>query len=62
LQQDPKSGEAYAGLSRCLLKQQKVTEAFEAASKGVSESPDSPAAHSALGEVLFRKGELHEAG
>src|SRR5438270_7993215 len=61
LQQDAKSGEAYAGMSRYLLNQQKVAEAFEAASKGVSESPDSPAAHSALGEVLFRKGELRDA-
>jgi tetratricopeptide (TPR) repeat protein len=61
LQQDPKSGEAYAGLSRCLLKQQKIAEAFDAAGRGVSASPDSPAAHSALGEVLFRKGDLHEA-
>jgi len=61
LQQDPKSGEAYAGWSRCLLKQQKIAEAFEVANKGVSAGPDSAAAHSALGDVLFRKGELHEA-
>ena len=61
LQQDSKSGEAYAGLSRCLLKQQKIAEAFEAANKGVSQGPDSPAAHSALGDVLFRRGELHDA-
>src|SRR5579859_2908741 len=61
LQQNPKLGEAYADLSRCLLKQQKVDEAFQAASKGVSETPDSAAAHSALGEVLFRKGDMHES-
>jgi len=59
--QNPKSGEAYAGVSRCLLKQQKVAEAFDMASKGVEVASDSPAAHSALGEVLFRKGELHDA-
>lgn len=61
LQQNPKLGEAHAGLSRCLLKQQKIDEAFQAASKGVSETPDSAAAHSALGEVLFRKGDMHES-
>lgn len=61
LQQDPKSGEAYAGLSRCLLKEQKIGEALEAAQKGVSVAPESAAVHSALGDVLFRKGELHDA-
>jgi tetratricopeptide (TPR) repeat protein len=61
LQQDPKSGEAYAGWSRCLLKQQKIAEAFEVANKGVAVAPDSSAAHSALGDMLFRKGELHDA-
>ena len=58
---NPTLGDAYAGLARCLLKQQKISEAFAAASKGVSEAPDSPATHSALGEVLFRKGAMHEA-
>lgn len=61
LQQDPKSGDAYAGVSRCLLKQQKIPEALETAKKGVAEAPDSPSAHTALGEVLFRQGDLHEA-
>lgn len=61
LEQDPKSGEAYAGMSRCLLKQQKIAEAFDAASKGVDQAPLSAAAHSALGDVLFRRGEIHDA-
>ena len=61
LQQDPKSGDAYAGMARCLLKQQKVAEAYQIASKGVSEAPDSPAARTALGDVLFRQGEMHDA-
>ena len=61
LQQDPKSGEAYSGWSRCLLKQQKTAEAFEVANKGLSAAPDSAAAHSALGDVLFRKGDMHGA-
>ncbi|HWC20413.1 MAG TPA: aspartyl protease family protein, partial [Terriglobales bacterium] len=58
---NPKMGDAYAGLARCLLKQQKISEAFAAASKGVAQAPDSPAAHTALGEVLFRKGAMHDA-
>lgn len=61
LQQDPKSGDAYAGLTRCLLKQQKVGESLEIAQKGVAAAPDSSAAHSALGDVLFRQGEMHDA-
>src|SRR5579872_1255100 len=61
LEANPKSGEAYAGLARCLLKQQKVDEALAAARKGVAQAPDSPAAHSAFGDVLFRKGEMREA-
>ena len=58
LQQDPKSGEAYAGLTRVYLKQEKVQTAFETASKGVSEVSDSPATHTALGEVYFRQGKI----
>lgn len=61
LQRDAKSGDAYAGLARCLLRQQKVSEALEIAKNGVVEASDSSAAHSALGEVLFRKGEMHDA-
>lgn len=59
--QDPKSGEAYAGEARCLLKQEKVAEAFEVARQGVAQSPDSAAAHTALGEILFRKGSMYYA-
>ena len=61
LQQDSKSGDAYAGLTRCLLKQQKISDALETAKKGVAEAPGSTSAHSALGDVLFRRGELHDA-
>lgn len=61
IQQDAKSGDAYAGLARCLLKEQKISDALEVARKGVAEVPGSPAAHTALGEVLFRKGEMHDA-
>lgn len=61
LQQDPKSGEAYAGAARCLLKQEKVGEAFDVAMQGVAQAPDSPAIHTALGEVLFRKRSMYYA-
>lgn len=61
LQQDAHSGDAYAGISMCLLKEEKLPEAFDAASKGVTQAPDSAAAHSALGDVLFRQGQLGEA-
>ncbi len=60
LQQDPESGEAYAGLARTYLKQEKIQTALEAASKGVAEAPDSPAAHVALGEVYFRQAKMEE--
>jgi len=61
IQQDSKSGDAYAGLARTYLKQEKMPEAFEAAQKGVSVAPDSMAAHTTLGEALFRMAKMAEA-
>ena len=61
LQQDPKSGEAYAGLARVYLKQEKVQAAFDTADKGVAVAPDSLAVHTALGEVYFRQGKMVES-
>ncbi len=61
LQQAPKSAEAYAGLTRCYLKEGKVQEAYEVAIHGTSVAPDSQAAHVALGEVYFRQGKMHDA-
>ena len=61
LRQDPKSGEAYAGLARTYLKQENVQTAFETAQNGVTQAPDSLAAHTALGEVCFRKGKMEES-
>jgi tetratricopeptide (TPR) repeat protein/predicted aspartyl protease len=60
LQADPKSAEAYAGLVRVYLKQRNVDLASETAAKGMSLS-DSPALHTALGEVYFRQGKIPEA-
>ncbi len=61
LRQDSKSGEAYAGLTRVYLKQQNVALAFETANHGVEQAPNSPAAHTALGEVYFRQAKMGEA-
>ena len=61
IEQEPKSGEAYAGAARCLLKQEKISEAFDLATQGVAQAPDSAAAHTAMGEVLFRKGAIYYA-
>lgn len=61
LKADPKSGEAYAGLARIYLKQEKIEAALETASKGTSEVPGSTLAHVALGEVYFRQAKMEEA-
>ena len=60
LQQDPKSGEAYAGLARTYLKQGKISTAAETASNGVA-AADSSATHTALGEVYFRQAKMVES-
>jgi Flp pilus assembly protein TadD len=52
---------AYAGLARVYLKQHKVTEAYDAAMKGVALTPDRAPAMVALGEVYYRQGKLGEA-
>jgi tetratricopeptide (TPR) repeat protein len=61
LQQDAKSGEAYAGLARVYLKQEKGQLAFETAGKGLAAAPDCLAAHTAMGEVYFRLARMVEA-
>lgn len=60
LRQEPKSGEAYAGLTRTYLKQQKISNASETANKAAVEV-DSPVTHAALGEVYFRQAKMVEA-
>ena len=61
LKQYPNFAEAYAGVARCYLKQEKIQEAYESAAKAVKTAPDSQAAHVALGEVYFRQGKMHDA-
>jgi len=60
LQAQPISDEAYAGLTRVYLKQNKLREAHETISKGLTVADSAPK-HVALGEVLFRDGKIPEA-
>lgn len=62
LKRDPHSGEAYAGIIRCYLKQEKVREADDALQKGLQSNPANADLKVAEGELLFRQGEIPEAG
>ncbi len=61
LKVNPGSPEVYAGLSRVYRKQEKIDEAFVAATKAVELGPTSSEAHVALGEVYFRQARMAEA-
>src|SRR5271170_2258935 len=52
---------AYTGLARVYLKQNKPSDAFDAASKAVAITPGKTPAITALGEVYFRQGKLQQA-
>jgi tetratricopeptide (TPR) repeat protein len=54
-------GVAYTGLARAYLKLKKTDDAYLAAMKAVEHDPSLGTARSALGEVYFRQGKLHEA-
>ncbi len=60
IQQNPKSPEAYSGLTRVYLKQKNVQQAFETVSMGL-QMADSAPVRVALGEVDFRQGKISEA-
>ena len=62
LRSNPQSGEAYAGIIRCYLKQDKVREADDALQKGLQSDPGNAELKVAEGELLFRQGEIPEAG
>jgi len=62
LKSDPDSGEAYAGIIRCYLKQEKIREADDALQKGLQSNPANAELKVAEGELLFRQGEIPEAG
>jgi tetratricopeptide (TPR) repeat protein len=58
---DTDNAVAYAGLARAYLKLKKPNDAYLTATKAVEHDPSLGTAHSALGEVNFRQGRLHEA-
>jgi len=62
LKADAASGDAYAGIVRCYLKQDKVHEADDAVRKGLQASPGHADLKVAEGELLYRQGEFPEAG
>ena len=62
LKADPQSGASYAGIMRCSLKQDKVREADDALKKGLQANPGDRDLKVAQGELLFRQGEIPEAG
>jgi tetratricopeptide (TPR) repeat protein len=61
LKAEPASGDAYAGIIRCYLKQDKLQEADEALRKAKQIVPSRPEVKVAEGELLFRQGEIPEA-
>lgn len=61
LKADPKLVAAQAGLVRCLLREQKVDDAFTTASSALAAQPTSPPLLAAMGDVYFRRGDMTEA-
>jgi tetratricopeptide (TPR) repeat protein len=61
LKQDPNLVGAQVGLTRALLKQQKVDEAFDSVNAALAAHADSAALLAAKGEVQFRRGEMADA-
>jgi tetratricopeptide (TPR) repeat protein len=61
LQLDPASDVAYSGLTRAYLRQEQVQDAFETATKGIAQAPDSALTHAAMGEVYFRRAQMGES-
>ena len=58
LKADPASGDAYAGIMRCYLKQDKVQEADDTRRKALQTVPNHPEVKVAEGELLFRQGQI----
>lgn len=61
LSEQPLSVTAHTGLTRSLLKQEKVAEALDSAKSSLARLPDTAALHTALGEIYFRKAWIPEA-
>jgi Tfp pilus assembly protein PilF/predicted aspartyl protease len=62
LKGDPHSGAAYAGIMRCYLKKDKIHEADDTLQKALQTDPGNADLKVAEGELLFRQGEIPEAG
>ena len=62
LRSDAHSGEAYAGIIRCYLRQDRVHEADDTLKKALQNDPGNVDLKVAEGELLFRQGEIPEAG
>ena len=61
LKVEPASGDAYAGIIRCYLKQDKVQEADDTLHKALQVAPNYPEVRVAEGELWFRQGKIPEA-
>jgi tetratricopeptide (TPR) repeat protein len=61
LKTKPASGDAYAGIIRCYLKQDKVQEADDTLRQALQTVPSHPEVNVAEGELLFRQGEIENA-
>lgn len=61
LKAEPASGDAYAGIIRCYLKQDKVQEADDTLHKALQVVPGHPDVKVAEGELLFRQGKIPDA-
>jgi tetratricopeptide (TPR) repeat protein len=61
LKSGTQSAEAYAGIVRCYLRQDKVRDAAETLEKGLHAKPSDPSLKVAQAELLFRQGKIGEA-
>ncbi len=61
LKSGTQSAEAYTGIVRCYLRQDKLRDAGEALEKGLQAKPSDSGLKVAQGELLFRQGKIGEA-
>jgi tetratricopeptide (TPR) repeat protein len=61
LKSDTQSAEAYTGIVRCYLRQDKVRDAAETLEKGLHAKPSDSGLKVAQGELLFRQAKISEA-
>jgi tetratricopeptide (TPR) repeat protein len=61
LKSGTQGADAYTGIVRCYLKQDRVRDAAETLEKGLQAKPSDPGLKVAQGELLFRQGKIWEA-